>query len=117
MKSWRCDFCELQLGPNKTPHKLCDSCRLGSRFVEKAQMHPKEKIEWKRHQDLDKFIDSLDFNFSHWQRELIHCYCASPKPKRIAYPKHHGRTFYKTNAMAAMEILMQGMKQKEAKND
>lgn len=113
MKNWRCDFCEREAGPNKAPRTVCKSCSRGNMFILKNKMHPIDAIDWKRHRDLDDFINSLDINILESQRELLHEYCVNSRPGYVVCPMYHGRTFYRTGAMAVMEILMQGKKQKE----
>lgn len=110
MKSWKCEFCERHVGPKKTSDTTCKICRYGSKFKIKAKMHHLDEIDFNRHCDLDKFVDSLGINLDRNNRELLHMYCSrvNSPPISCVYPKNHGRTFAKTNAMKAMEILQQG---------
>lgn len=95
MKYWKCDFCIGDIGPNICKNYVCDLCTRGSKFSLKRRMHPKQYVEWKRHQDLDKFIDSLGIEVYFYQREILHMFLSDTKQKSqlIMLPPKHGYTF------------------------
>lgn len=73
MKSYKCEFCTHQVGPNKPVPPECAECRCGNHFQMKTKMHPLDVQAWDKHQRLDRFIDEMiTVPVVLWQREVLH---------------------------------------------
>lgn len=77
MTFWKCEFCKHDVGPY---HHDANACLRDFQFYAmhcddfelKDRMGVLETTEWYKHEDLDRFLDTLDIELCSWQRTMLH---------------------------------------------